>query len=463
MDTLLLSRIQFGANISFHILFPTITIALGWVLLFFKVRFIRTGDEKWMDAYRFWVKIFALSFAMGVVSGITMSFQFGTNWPGFMEQVGNIAGPLLAYEIMTAFFLEAVFLGVMLFGASRVPPWVHTGATFLVAFGTSVSAFWIIALNSWMHTPVGFEMRDGVAHATDWMAIVFNPSMPYRLIHMLLASGLTAAFLVAGVSAFRMLLADKTPGVKASLKTAIVLAATLIPLQILAGDLHGLNTLEHQPQKVAAMEGNWETGPNVPLLLFAIPDDEARMNHFELAIPNGASLILTHSLDGVVPGLNDFVTEDGSIEHPSVAPVFFSFRVMIGTGLAMLVVSWLAVFMMVRKRRGVSGLPRFMLFALVGMTFSGWLATLAGWYTTEIGRQPWLVQGVLATKDAVADVPAGMVLSTLVVYLTVYVILLGAYISVIIYLARKAAKGEDLGAGSERAHAATLGALREVT
>jgi len=463
MDTLLLSRIQFGANISFHILFPTITIALGWVLLFFKLCFIRTADDKWMDSYRFWVKIFALSFALGVVSGITMSFQFGTNWPGFMEQVGNIAGPLLAYEVMTAFFLEAVFLGIMLFGASRVPPWVHTGATFLVAFGTSVSAFWIIALNGWMHTPVGFEMRDGVAHATDWMAIVFNPSMPYRLVHMLLASGLTAAFLIAGVSAFRLLLADKTPGVSASLKAAIILAATLIPLQILAGDFHGLNTLEHQPQKVAAMEGNWETGPNVPLLLFAIPDEEARMNHFELAIPNGASLILTHSADGVVPGLNDFIKEDGSIEHPRVAPVFFSFRVMIGTGLAMLVVSWLAVFMMVRKRRGVNGLPRFMLFVLVGMTFSGWLATLAGWYTTEIGRQPWLVQGVLATKDAVADVPAGMVLSTLLVYLAVYVILLGTYISVIIYLARKAAKGEDLGTGSERTHAATLGALQETS
>ncbi|MEL6809589.1 MAG: cytochrome ubiquinol oxidase subunit I, partial [Pseudomonadota bacterium] len=203
MDTLMLSRIQFGANISFHILFPTITIALGWVLLFFKLRFNATKDEKWMEAYRFWVKVFALSFAMGVVSGITMSFQFGTNWPGFMETVGNIAGPLLAYEVMTAFFLEAVFLGIMLFGFSRVPGWLHTTATFLVAFGTSMSAFWIIVLNSWMHTPQGFEMRDGVAYASDWMAIIFNPSMPYRFTHMMLASGLTVAFLIAGFSAFR--------------------------------------------------------------------------------------------------------------------------------------------------------------------------------------------------------------------------------------------------------------------
>ncbi|MEO1143919.1 MAG: cytochrome ubiquinol oxidase subunit I, partial [Pseudomonadota bacterium] len=254
MDTLILSRIQFGANISFHILFPTITIALGWVLLFFKLRFNKTGDEAWMNAYRFWVKVFALSFAMGVVSGITMSFQFGTNWPGFMEAVGNIAGPLLAYEILTAFFLEAVFLGIMLFGFSRVPGWLHTTATFLVAFGTTMSAFWILVLNSWMHTPAGFEMIDGVAHATDWFAIIFNPSMPYRLTHMLLASGLTVAFLIAGLSAFRKLRGDTCQSVTYALKTGVILAATLIPVQIFVGDMHGLNTLEHQPQKVAAME-----------------------------------------------------------------------------------------------------------------------------------------------------------------------------------------------------------------
>ncbi|MEM1040703.1 MAG: cytochrome ubiquinol oxidase subunit I [Pseudomonadota bacterium] len=447
LDTLLLSRIQFGANISFHILFPTITIALGWVLLFFKLRFNATGDEGWMNAYRFWVKVFALSFAMGVVSGITMSFQFGTNWPGFMETVGNIAGPLLAYEILTAFFLEAVFLGIMLFGFSRVPSWLHTTATFLVAFGTTMSAFWIIVLNSWMHTPVGFEMRDGVAFATDWAAIVFNPSMPYRFTHMLLASGLTVAFLIAGLSAYRRLRGDTDRSVTIGLRFGVGLAAFLIPVQILVGDLHGLNTLEHQPQKVAAMEGNWETGPNKPLILFAMPNKETRSNDFEIGIPNGASLILKHSADGVVPGLNDFVAEDGTVLHPPVMQVFWSFRVMIGTGLAMLALSWLAAVMLWRRRTSgdsVTALPNLVLYGLVGMSFSGWLATLAGWYTTEIGRQPWLVQDVMTTAQAVADVPAPMVMTTLIAYLSVYALLIAAYIGVLFHLAAKASRGESL-------------------
>ena len=443
MDALILSRIQFGANISFHILFPTITIALGWMLLYFKLRYNASGAEKWMDAYRFWVKVFALSFAMGVVSGITMSFQFGTNWPGFMETVGNIAGPLLAYEVLTAFFLEAVFLGIMLFGASRAPNWLHTLATFLVAFGTTMSAFWILVLNSWMHTPVGFEMRDGVAHATDWIAILFNPSMPYRLAHMLLASGLTVSFLIAGLSAYRYLLGDRSDGVRVALKTAIATAALLIPVQIFAGDLHGLNTLEHQPAKVAAMEANWETGPNKPLILFALPDEEARENHFEIGVPNGASIILKHHADGVVPGLNDFVLEDGTVKHPPVAPVFWSFRIMVGVGLAMLAASWTCVYFIWRRKAGFDDrLGRWPLRALVAMTFSGWIATLAGWYTTEIGRQPWLVHGVLTTKQAVADVPAAMVGSTLAMYLTAYAVLITAYVGVLFYLARRGARGE---------------------
>lgn len=450
MDTLLLSRIQFAANISFHILFPTITIALGWVLLYFKIRYVRSGEDRWMEAYGFWVKIFALSFAMGVVSGITMSFQFGTNWPGFMETVGNIAGPLLAYEVMTAFFLEAVFLGIMLFGFSRVKPWVHTLATFLVAFGTTMSAFWIIVLNSWMHTPQGYEMIDGVAHATNWAEIVFNPSMPYRFGHMMLASFLTVSFLIAGVSAFRWLIGGQTKGVRAALQTAVIAAALLIPVQIFVGDMHGLNTKEYQPAKVAAMEGHWETSGNVPLILFALPDQDARENRFEIGIPNLASFILTHEWDGEVQGLNDFVTPEGEILHPRVAPVFWSFRVMVGTGMLMLLISWAGVYLMMRKRtdgsgrRGVEGLPKPFLYGLVGMTFSGWVATLAGWYVTEIGRQPWLVTGVMSTKQAVADVPAPMVLSTLIAYLVVYAILLGAYITVIFYLARKAAKGERI-------------------
>lgn len=453
MDTLLLSRIQFGANISFHILFPTITIALCWVLLFFKLRFSATGDERWMAAYRFWVKVFALSFAMGVVSGITMSFQFGTNWPGFMESVGNIAGPLLAYEVLTAFFLEAVFLGIMLFGHARVPNWAHTGATFLVAFGTTMSAFWIIVLNSWMHTPTGYEMRDGVAHATDWMAIIFNPSMPYRLAHMLLASGLTVAFLIAGISAFRMLRGDRSGEARLTFKTGMILAAGLIPVQIFAGDMHGLNTLEYQPQKVAAMEGNWETGGNIPLLLFALPDEEARENRFEVAIPNGASLILKHHADGVVPGLNDFVAEDGTVLHPPVAPVFWSFRIMVGTGMAMLALSWGTAFLLWRRKETATN--PWLLRGAVAMSFSGWLATLAGWYTTEIGRQPWLVQGVLTTKQAVADVPAPMVLGTLITYLVVYAALILAYVGVIFYLANRTATDAGVRPKLPRSGAAT--------
>ena len=440
MDALMLSRIQFGANISFHILFPSITIALAWVLLFFKLRYAATGDMRWMDAYRFWVKVFALSFAMGVVSGITMSFQFGTNWPGFMETVGNIAGPLLAYEVLTAFFLEAVFLGIMLFGFSRVPGWLHTLATVLVAVGTALSAFWILVLNSWMQTPVGFEMRDGVAHATDWWAIVFNPSMHWRILHMLLASGLTVAFLIAGLSAFRWLIGDRTDAVRTALKTGVTLAAILIPIQIFIGDQHGLNTLKHQPAKVAAIEANWQTRSNVPLLLFAIPDEKARTNHFEIAIPDGASLILTHDPDGVVPGLDQFVAPDGTPLHPPVAPVFWAFRIMVGVGVLMFVVSWASAFSM--WRRHDDDLNPWLLRSLVAMTFAGWIATLAGWYTTEIGRQPWLVDGVLKTADAVTSVPAPMVLSTLVTYLIVYVLLIAAYIGVLFYLARRAGAGD---------------------
>ncbi|HEV2605824.1 MAG TPA: cytochrome ubiquinol oxidase subunit I [Microvirga sp.] len=429
MDALILARIQFATNISFHILFPTITIALGWVLLFFKLRFNATRDERWMDAYRFWVKVFALSFALGVVSGITMSFQFGTNWPGFMNTVGNIAGPLLAYEVLTAFFLEATFLGIMLFGWNRVSNRVHTLATFLVAFGTTMSAFWILVLNSWMQTPAGFEMRDGVAHATDWWAIVFNPSMPYRLTHMLLASGLTAAFLVAGVSAYQWLKGNRSPGVQAALRTGIVLGAVLIPLQIVAGDLHGLNTLKHQPAKIAAMEGIWETQKGAPMVVFGIPDETTRSNRFEIAIPNIASFYLTHDWYGEVKGVNDF-------EHrPPVAPVFFAFRVMVGVGLLMLAASWLGAWQLWRRGE----IHRSLAFALVAMTFAGWIATLAGWYVTEIGRQPWLVTGVLTAAQAASKtVGAGMVASTLAGYLAVYAALIAAYIATVFYLARHA-------------------------
>jgi cytochrome bd ubiquinol oxidase subunit I len=449
LDPILLARIQFAANISFHILFPTITIALGWLLLFFKLRWRATGDAKWNAAYRTWVKVFALSFALGVVSGITMSFQFGTNWPGFMERVGNIAGPLLGYEVLTAFFLEAAFLGIMLFGQGRVSDRVHTLATFLVAFGTTLSAFWILVLNSWMQTPVGFEMIDGQAHPTDWAAIVFNPSFPYRLSHMLLASGLTVAFLVAGLSAWRRLRGDASAEVQATLRTGLVLGAVLIPLQILAGDLHGLNTLEHQPAKVAAMEGIWETERGAGLRLFALPNEDTRSNDYEIQIPKLASLILTHELDGELKGLNDFE------HHPPVAPVFWSFRVMVGIGLLMLAVSWLGVWQL--KRRGEPA--RWLLRVLVGMSFAGWVATLAGWYVTEIGRQPWVVYGVVSTADAASSVPAPLIGISLGLYLSIYIVLLTAYISVLFHLMHKASKGELDGAiGTLPTHDTTEGA-----
>ena len=434
MDPLILSRIQFGANISFHILFPAITIALGWFLLFFKWRYNRSGDTAWMRAYFTWVKVFALTFALGVVSGVTMSFQFGTNWPGYMRTVGNIAGPLLAYEILTAFFLEAVFLGIMLFGFSRVSNGVHTLATFLVAFGTTLSAFWILALNSWMQTPAGFEMRDGIAHAVDWWAVIFNPSFPWRLVHMLLASGLTVCFLIAGLSAMRFIAGDRSDSMWRALRTSVFAATVLVPVQIFAGDQHGLNTLEHQPQKVAAMEANWETKANVPLVLFAIPDEKARENRFEVTIPNGASLILRHRADGVVPGLNDYVGN-----HPPVFPVFWGFRIMVGTGLLMLAISWTAAFFLWRRQT----LPRALAFLMVPMALSGWVAVLAGWCTAEIGRQPWLVAGVLKTADALGPVPGGHVALTLSLYLVLYAVLISSYLGVLVHLSLKAARDGD--------------------
>ena len=428
-DPVVLARIQFAANMTFHILFPTISISMGWALLFFKTRFVATGQAHWMAAYQFWVKIFALTFALGVVSGITMSFQFGTNWPGFMNTVGNVAGPLLAYEVLTAFFLEATMLGIMLFGRDRVSERVHTLATFLVAAGTTASAFWILALNSWMHTPAGFEMINGQAHVTSWFEVIFNPSFPYRLTHMLLASGLTVSFLLAGISAFRWLKNDRGADVMASLKTGIYVAAFLIPVQIVVGDMHGVNTLEHQPAKIAAMEGIWKTGEGVPAVLFALPDAATQSNRFEIAIPKLASLYLTHDWNGEVKGIDAF-----GDKHPPVAPVFFAFRIMVGVGLLMLAVSWFGAWTL--RRRG--NIQPWLARVLVGMTFAGWVALIAGWYTTEIGRQPWLVQGVLTAADAASTVPAANIALTLVLYLSLYAVLLVAYVSVLFYLAKKA-------------------------
>ena len=432
MDPLLLARAQFAANMSFHILFPTISIALGWTLLFMRLRWLKTRDDAWLAAYRFWTKVFALSFALGVVSGITMSFQFGTNWPGYMERVGDIAGPLLGYEVLTAFFLEASFLGIMLFGHGRVSERVHLVSTFLVAFGTTLSAFWILCLDSWMQTPVGYEIVDGVFHVTSWPAILTNPSFPYRLAHMLIASALTVSFLLAGVSAWQALRGKVNASTPKAMRLGLTLAAILVPIQILVGDAHGLNTLEHQPQKIAAMEGVWNTEKGAPLLLFAWPSEKDKRNDLAIGVPRGASLILRHDPDAEIRGLNEFPDA-----HPPVKPLFFGFRVMVGTGVLMLLSSWLGLWLLRRRGWTPQALPRAMLRLLTVMTFSGWLATLAGWYVTEIGRQPFIVYGLVRTAEVASKVPSDKIVASFALYVTLYAVLIAAYVSVVRYMAGK--------------------------
>ncbi|MDX1431109.1 MAG: cytochrome ubiquinol oxidase subunit I [Gammaproteobacteria bacterium] len=435
-DPILLARIQFGLNIGFHILFPSISIGLAWVLFYLRLRMtLGRGDTDWLEpAYYLWVKVFALTFALGVVTGIVMSFQFGTNWPGFMNKAGNVAGPLLAYEVLTAFFLEATFLGVMLYGRARVPGWLHLLATFFVAFGTTLSAFWILALNSWMHTPQGFSVSDGVLYAEDWWAIIFNPSQPYRLAHMLIASGLTVAFLIAGVSALQ-LLRERTHGPAARmLRIGVIMGAMLAPVQMVVGDLHGLNTLEHQPAKIAAMEAIWHTEKSVPLVLFAVPNAEERRNDYAITIPYGASLILKHDPRAELTGLDAF---DG--EHPPVAPVFFAFRLMVGIGVLMLALSWWGAWQLWRS----GGLGRGTLRAFAAATFIGWVAVLAGWIVTEVGRQPFLVQGVITVAEAASAVPAPSIALSLLGYAAVYAVLLIAYVLVLTQLTLKEVDGGE--------------------
>ena len=432
MAALLLARMQFAANISFHILFPVISIALAWLLVFFRWRWLRTGAPGWLNIYRFYTKVFALTFALGVVSGITMSFQFGTNWPGFMEKVGNIAGPLLGYEVLTAFFLEAGFLGVMLFGHGRVSERVHFTSTLLVAFGTTLSAFWILALNSWMQTPAGYEVINGEYHVASWIDVIFNPSFPYRFTHMFLASALTASFLLTGISAWQVLRGAGQVSAALGLRVGLTLAATVIPVQIFVGDIHGLNTRHHQPAKIAAIEGIWDTERGVPLLLFAIPDDQQRRNHLEIGIPNIASLILTHEINGEIKGLNAF--RDA---HPPSLPLFFAFRLMVGMGMLMLLVSWIGWWTYRRVGWLPDRLPRLLLRILAAMTFSGWVATVAGWYVTEIGRQPYVVYGLVRTADVASNVASPMIALSLAMYIALYLTLLLAYVSVVKYMAEK--------------------------
>jgi cytochrome d ubiquinol oxidase subunit I len=425
-EALMLARVQFGLNIGFHILFPSITIGLAWIVAWFRIRYERTREEAWLRTYKVWVRVFALTFAMGVVTGITMSFQFGTNWPGYMNRVGNIAGPLLAYEVLTAFFLEATFLGVMLFGMERVSGRVHVASAVIVAAGTTLSAFWILALNSWMQTPTGHVVQGGQLIAASWWEVIFNPSFPLRLAHMLLASGLTAAFLVAGLSAWRLLAVPSDVGAGKTLRLGAHLAALLIPIQVFVGDQHGLKVLEHQPAKIAAMEALWRTQRGAPLVLFALPDEDKQQNLWAVEVPKLASLILKHDLDGEVKGLNEFK------DRPPVAVPFYAFRVMVGVGVLMLVLSWGGSLILRRSA------PRWLLWCFAGFTFSGWIAVLAGWLVTEVGRQPWLVTGILRTADAVGPASGAKLGASLTAYAVTYAALLLAYMVTLTHMARKA-------------------------
>ncbi|MGQ0698499.1 MAG: cytochrome ubiquinol oxidase subunit I [Panacagrimonas sp.] len=429
MDALMLSRIQFGFTIGFHILFPTLTIGLAWFLVFFESAWRRTQHKYWLELYRFWVKIFALTFGMGVVSGLVLSFEFGTNFSRFADLAGPVMGPLLSVEVLTAFFVEAGFLGIMLFGWNKVGPRLHFLATLLVALGTTNSAFWILSANSFMHTPQGAEWVNGQLVPQDWWAVVFNPSFPYRLSHMLLASLLTTSLVIAGGSAWCLWKNVYRGAGLAGLRSAISMLAIAAPLQILAGDLHGLNVREHQPMKVAAMEGLWETTRGAPLVLFAVPDQAAQDNRFEIAIPKIASLILTHSLDGEVRGLKEVAPD----EQPPVLPVFFGFRVMVALGVLFLMLgawgSW-------RWIGGRLETDRWLLRAFMVSTPLGFVATLAGWIVAETGRQPWLVHGLIRTREGVSDIPVAAVATSLTVFVVVYSLLLTAYLYYVFVLVR---------------------------
>jgi cytochrome d ubiquinol oxidase subunit I len=433
----MLSRIQFGFVISFHILFPAFTIGLASWLAFLEWRWLRTRDTVWRDLFFFWTKIFAVSFGMGVVSGIVMSFQFGTNWAVLSEQAGNILGPLLSYEVLTAFFLEATFLGVMLFGWNRVEEKMHFLATCMVALGTLISTFWIISANSWMQTPAGYKIVEGVFEPDSWWAIVFNPSFPYRLAHMVLAAFITTCFVIGGVSAGYLRRGVHVEAARRMLKAAVIFAAITVPAQVFVGDLHGLNAREHQPIKVAAMEAHWESKPKgegVPLVLFAVPNEKAERNDYEVAIPKLGSLILTHTWDGEVQPLKSVPPE----ERPPVKPVFYAFRVMVGLGVAMLLLVLASLWTWRRRQLyDGSGFGRWVLNGWRAMTLSGFVAILAGWYVVEIGRQPYVIYGLLRTADAVSAIDAASVMTSLIVFAVVYLTVFGAGIGYLLKLIRK--------------------------
>ncbi len=420
LDPVLLARLQFAFSISFHILFPAFTIGLAAWIVVLEALWLKSGSAVHGNLSRFWTRIFAVSFGMGVVSGIVMSFQFGTNWSELSNRAGNVLGPLLHYEVLTAFFLEASFLGILLFGRDRVPRWVHFGAACAVAAGTLISAFWILAANSWMQTPTGYELREGTFHVISWWQVVFNPSFPYRFAHMVTAAFLTTAFVVAGVSAWHLLSQRAVPHGEVGLSMALGLITVLAPAQLVLGDLHGLNTFEHQPAKVAAMEGHWETRAGAPFVLFALPDQAAATNRYEVAIPKLGSLILTHELDGTVRGLEEWPPE----ERPYVPIVFWSFRLMVGLGLLMIAVA--ALSLCLRRGGRIYRTPWFLRLC-IALSPAGFIALLAGWVTTEVGRQPWVVYGLLRTVDAATPaVTAGAVATSLAAFVIVYGIIFPA-------------------------------------
>ena len=430
LDAVFLARIQFAFTISFHIVFPAFTIGLAAYVATLEILWLRTGKDHFARLARFWTKIFAVAFAMGVVSGIMMSYQFGTNWSRFSVAIGNVVGPLIGYEVLTAFFLEATFLGILLFGWHRVPRWLHVTAAILVAVGTSLSAFWILAANSWMHTPAGHVVRDGIAHPVDWMAIIFNPSFPYRFVHMLTACYLTTSLVVLAVGARYLLAGRFAEEARTMVRMGLGMVVALAPLQLLFGDLHGLNTAKHQPAKVAAMEAHWDGSRPAPLVLFAWPDEAKERNVAEVSIPRLASLIITHRLDGLFPGLKDFPRD----ERPPVAPVFFSFRVMVGLGMAMIALGLAGAWLWWKRRVFHT---RWFLRLSAHAWWTGFVAILAGWMVTEIGRQPWIAWGILRTRDAASPVETEAVALSLALIVVTYTVVFSVGVWYIRKLMRK--------------------------
>ncbi|MDP3415734.1 cytochrome ubiquinol oxidase subunit I [Falsiroseomonas sp.] len=443
LDALTLARIQFAFTVSAHIIFPAFTIGLASYLAVLNALALRTGRPVFIDLFNYWKKIFAVSFGMGVVSGIVMSYQFGTNWSVFSDKAGPVIGPLMGYEVLSAFFLEAGFLGVMLFGRERVGPKLHFVATLMVALGTFMSAFWILSVNSWMQTPAGYGINEvGQFIATDWWAVVFNPSFPYRLVHMLLAAYLTTAFVVGAVGALHLLRDRGNQAARIMFSMAMWMAAIVAPMQIAAGDFHGLNTLEYQPAKVAAMEGHFETHAGAPLILFGIPNAAEGRIDYKVQIPLLGSFILTHDWNGVVRGLNEWPAE----ERPPVGIVFWSFRIMVGIGFLMLGIG--AWSLWARYRRRLYDAPWLHRAALV-MGPSGFAAVLAGWITTEVGRQPWTVYGLLTTAQSASPIDAAAIGASLIAFVIVYFALFGAGTFYILRLMNHAPRPAEPGLPAE--------------